>query len=130
CASPGRRKLAAAARLREPRPRRLRGPRALRHPPPECQGAPLLGAGGALLPGRAAGAPGGARGAGGVERTPSRLAPGAGANAAFSAQHYVPWATLAAGRVGCGGVGGANRSVVAGSLRLTTAGGGRNPVAR
>jgi hypothetical protein len=40
----------------------------LLHPPAQCQGAPLPGAGGALLPGCAAGAPGGAGRARGAER--------------------------------------------------------------
>src|SRR5262249_48129435 len=99
-ARPSRGEPAAVAWLREPGPRGLQGPRALRHPPAECRGPLLAWAGSALLPGCAAGAPGGARGAGGVERPPFQPAAGAGTNAALPPQHHVPWAALPAGRVG------------------------------
>ena len=50
-----------------------------------CLGAPL-----ARLEARARG----------IERTPPQPAAAAGTDAAFPAQHYVPWTALAAGRVG------------------------------
>lgn len=74
--------------------------RALRHPPEQRQGGPLLRTGGALLSECTPGSAGGAGRAGGAQRAHSQPAISAGTDAAVPAQHDVPWTTLAVGRVG------------------------------